>query len=70
MKDSKMRNPPDRPELIPLQVSIKEAARLLSYSESTIYAMLARGEIKSIGRHKLRRIPVDELKRWQAERMK
>ena len=51
----------------PLQVSIAEAARLLGFGKSTIYAMLARGELKSVGRGRLRRIAVAELRRWQRE---
>ena len=48
-----------------LQVSIREAAQLLSYSERTIYALLQHGELRSVGRGRLRRIPLDELRAWQ-----
>lgn len=51
--------------LEPLQVSIEQAARLLSYSKRTIYDLLQRGELKSVGTGRLRRIAVAELKRWQ-----
>jgi excisionase family DNA binding protein len=52
-----------------LQVSIREAARLLSFSERTVYALLERGELRSVGQGRLRRIPVDELRRWQQRHM-
>lgn len=51
----------------PLQVSIAEAARLLGYSKSTIYNLLDRGEARSVGRGRLRRIAVEELRRWQRQ---
>lgn len=51
--------------LEPLQVSIYEAARLLGYGKSTVYVLLARGELKSVGRGRLRRIAIEELRRWQ-----
>jgi excisionase family DNA binding protein len=50
-----------------LQVTIAEAAQLLSYSTRTIYKLLARGELRSVGVGRLRRIPLDELRRWQRE---
>jgi excisionase family DNA binding protein len=52
-----------------LQVSIREAAELLSYSERTLYSLLERGELRSVGRGRLRRIPLDEIKRWQQRNM-
>jgi excisionase family DNA binding protein len=48
-----------------LQVSIREAARLLAFSERTIYSLLQRGELRSVGQGRLRRIPIAELKSWQ-----
>lgn len=48
-----------------LQVSIREAAELLTYSERTIYSLLQRGELRSVGQGRLRRIPMDELRAWQ-----
>jgi excisionase family DNA binding protein len=50
-----------------LQVSIADAAQLLSFSERTLYRLIIRGELRSIGRGKLRRIAVAELKRWQVD---
>lgn len=52
-----------------LQVSIHEAAELLTYSERTIYTLLQRGELRSVGRGRLRRIPLDELRAWQQRNM-
>jgi len=58
----------DTPEE-PLQVTIKQAAQRLRYSERTIYTLLKAGEIRSVGRGRLRRIPLDELRRWQERNM-
>lgn len=52
-----------------LQVSVDEAAHLLGYSKRTVYEMMERGELRSVGRGRLRRIPIDELKRWQRDNM-
>lgn len=52
---------------MPLQVTIAEAARLLSFSKRTIHTLLQRGEIKSVGQGRLRRISVKELERWQSD---
>lgn len=51
------------------QVRIAEAARLLALSQATVYAMLARGELRSTGRRKMRRIPLEELRRWQSAQL-
>ena len=50
-----------------LQVSINTAARMLGYGKSILYELLARGELKSAGRDRLRRIAVKELERWQKQ---
>lgn len=47
------------------QVRIAEAARLLGYSQATIYAMLQRGDLRSVGQRKMRRIPLSEIQKWQ-----
>lgn len=52
--------------LEPLQVSIREAARLLHYDERTIRRLTERGELHAIGRGRLRRIALADLKAWQA----
>jgi excisionase family DNA binding protein len=50
----------------PLQVTIKEAARLLSYDQRTIRRLIIRGEIQAIGRGRLRRIPYTSLHDYQS----
>lgn len=50
----------------PLQVTIREAAALLSYDERTIRRLVARGELRAIGRGRLRRIALVDLRDWQA----
>jgi excisionase family DNA binding protein len=49
-----------------LQVTIREAAALLSYDERTIRRLVARGELRAIGRGRLRRIELVDLRDWQA----
>ena len=48
-----------------LQVTIREAAEMLGYCEATIYNMIKRGDIKTVGRRKMRRIPMSEILDWQ-----
>jgi excisionase family DNA binding protein len=49
-----------------LQVTIKEAARLLSYDERTIRRLIVRGELQAIGRGRLRRIAFTSLHEYQS----
>ena len=49
----------------PLQVTIKEAARLLSYDQRTIRRLIMRGELQAIGHGRLRRIPFRSLHEYQ-----
>jgi excisionase family DNA binding protein len=44
-----------------LQVTVEEAAQMLSYSKRTVYDLLQRRELPSTGRGRLRRIPVAAL---------
>ena len=53
-------------QLEPLQVRIHEAARLLGYDERTIRRLVERGELRAIGRGRLRRIALADLRDWQA----
>lgn len=53
---------PNRPE--PLQVSIRDAARLLAFSERTIRELIYRGELVGIGRGKLRRIEMASIRAY------
>lgn len=45
----------------PLLLTPAEAARRLSLAESTVYQLLARGELESINIGRARRIPLDAL---------
>jgi Helix-turn-helix domain len=38
---------------------------MLGYCEATIYNMIKRGDIKTVGRRKMRRIPMTEILDWQ-----
>ncbi len=49
----------------PLQVTIREAAALLRYDERTIRRLIARGELRAVGRGRLRRIALADLRDWQ-----
>ena len=53
------------PQLEPLQVRIQEAACLLGYDERTIRRFVDRGELPTIGRGRLRRIALADLRDWQ-----
>jgi len=53
------------PQLAPLQVRIQEAARLLGYDERTIRRFVDLGELPTIGRGRLRRIALADLRAWQ-----
>jgi len=60
----KMNTPEQQPQ--PLLVRVEEAARLLSLSRSTLYEMLASGELPSVKFGAARRVPVVALKQWVA----
>lgn len=48
-----------------LQVRPREAAELLSISERELRRLTQQGEIPSIGRGRLRRYAVEDLREWQ-----
>lgn len=52
-------------QIAPLQYSLKDTARLLSVSRRTVERMIARGELATVGRGKLRRVPYDAIVAWQ-----
>jgi excisionase family DNA binding protein len=54
-----------RDPMEPLQVSIREAARLLAYDERTIRRLIARGELIAAGNGRLRRVPMASLRAYQ-----
>ena len=49
----------------PLQVTIRKAAQLLSYDERTIRRLIIRGELQAVGRGRMRRIALADLRDWQ-----
>lgn len=53
-------------ELIPLQVTKAEAAKLLRYSKRTIERLIAQGKLSTRGRGKLLRIDYQSLVSYQA----
>jgi excisionase family DNA binding protein len=53
------------PPLERLQVRPREAAALLSISERELRRLSARGEIPRIGRGRLVRYALDDLRNWQ-----
>jgi excisionase family DNA binding protein len=54
----------------PLLVRVEEAARILSLGRSTIYELLASGELPSVTIGTARRIPLTAIHNWVAERTK
>lgn len=61
-----MSTQPPIPPTERLQVKIGTAANLLDVDERTIRRMVARGELASIGRGRMRRIALDDIRAWQA----
>lgn len=53
------------PQTERLQVTIREAASLLSYDERTIRRLVARGELTAVGKGRLRRIAITDIHSWQ-----
>lgn len=51
--------------LEPLQVTIGEAAQLLSYTYRQIQYMLERGELRSVGHGRGRRVIMQSIREWQ-----
>lgn len=51
----------------PLLVRVEEAARLLSLSRSTVYAMVQKGDIPSVKCGSARRIAVTAIEQWIRE---
>lgn len=60
------RTPPlHQTEFEPLQVTVREAGRLLAYDARTITRLVERGELQIVGQGKLRRIPLSSLYDFQ-----
>lgn len=51
--------------LEPLQVKIATAAKLLDYHVRTVYRLIDRGELETVGTGRLRRITVASLRAFQ-----
>ena len=52
-------------ELMPLQVTKAEAARMLGFSTRTLERLVERGEVAQIGSGKLARFDIDDLRAYQ-----
>jgi excisionase family DNA binding protein len=55
--------PPEPAE--PLQVTVLEAARLLSYDTRTIRQLITKGELSAVGQGRLRRVDMQSLHEYQ-----
>jgi excisionase family DNA binding protein len=60
---------PNKPLPPPLLLTVGEAAYLLRVGRSTLYAMIARGEVPFILCGKVRRIPIAALEQWIARQL-
>ena len=47
------------------QITIQQAAKQLGYSEKTIRRLIEREEIRAVGRGRMMRIPISEIRAWQ-----
>ena len=54
-------------EVEPLQITMQEAAQLLTVSYRQVCRMVERGELISVGRGRLRRIALADLRAWQGQ---
>jgi excisionase family DNA binding protein len=52
-------------QLEPLQVTIEEAAQLLSYSRRTVERLIERGELPSVGSGRMCRVALADLRAYQ-----
>jgi excisionase family DNA binding protein len=52
----------------PMLVSVEDAARLLSVGRSTVYELIARGELLTINILRSRRVPIEALRTFIEER--
>ena len=62
-----MKNPPQQGGEGPLLLRPQEAARALALSRSTIYDMIASGELAAVRIGRALRIPAQALRDWVAE---
>ncbi len=61
---AKQRQHQNQLALVPLQYKLSAAAELLSVSKRTLERMISRGDIRSTGHGKLRRVPHADLLAW------
>lgn len=55
----------DNEQVAPIQYRIPETARLLSFSRRTVERLIERGELATVGRGRLKRIPYDSIVAYQ-----
>jgi excisionase family DNA binding protein len=55
----------DSDEVAPLQYSIVDTARLLAVSRRTVERLIAQGELATVGRGRLKRVPYDSIVDYQ-----
>ena len=65
MMSTQERRQTTHPQIERLQVTIREAANLLSYDERTIRRLVSRGELTAVGKGRLRRIALVDIRDWQ-----
>jgi excisionase family DNA binding protein len=53
------------PHYDPLQVTIREAGRLLSYNDRTIRRLILMGELSALGQGSLRRVTMQSIRDYQ-----
>jgi excisionase family DNA binding protein len=52
--------------LLEQQYTLREAAEIMKYDERTIYRLIERGELAAIGRGRLRRIALKDIRAYQS----
>jgi excisionase family DNA binding protein len=52
-------------QVAPLQYTIQDTARLLAVSKRTVERLIERGELATVGRGKLKRVPYDSIVAYQ-----
>ncbi len=55
-------------DVVPLLVPIEEAARVLAVGRSTLYELIAAGELETVHIGRCRRVPVESLRKFVARR--
>jgi excisionase family DNA binding protein len=55
----------DSEQIAPLQYTIRDTARLLSVSRRTVERLIVQGELATVGRGRLKRVPYDSIGAYQ-----